>query len=846
MNVKLSIFCILMSYTALAGVDREMGKSVFANKRNHSYFEENLGQINYPNNKPAPEVKFVFKQGNLKIFLLNTGLAYQLEKFEVDSNSLPESAEADLGSFLSKTLPQKIETYRIDMQLVGANPNPEIIAEGKSNDYTNYYQPDLIQTYSYQKITYKNIYPGIDWVIYLSPPRHSELAPRHSELDSESVRGSTRMLKQVQHEADRGLKYDFIVHPGADPSLIQLKYTHTEQLFLDNKGNLILRNRLGDILENAPIAFQEQKDILVKYRLNDSVVSFELKDYQKDKILVIDPKLEWSTYYGGTQTENCLGSEVDSNNNVYIYGYTLSTNSISYTGFQNNFAGSLFNVFLVKFNTSGKRLWGTYYGSNFLLMSGKIDKKNNMILVGHTQNSTDNYAHNGHQNTHGGNMDGWIVKFDSSGNRVWASYYGGSDDDWINGCIVDTSNNIYIDGYTKSYSSIAQNGYQDTFYTKYNASGQLWSNHFLAKFNETGTRQWGTYFGISNGGNIYNSLCIDNQYLYHARQYSDTHLMFTINNFGVLAGFQFFIAKFKHNGTRVFSTPKPMNFANYSLHGIYKHDTSLYLILRISSSGMPVLSTGFKTVATGSSDYLILRLDTNFNTVWATYCGGNLTEDAFSSLVFDKYDNMYFGGRTNSTSGIYYKGINNSLSGVNDLFITKISKLGNIIWSSYFGGNSYETVSDLAVNKYNNLYITGITGSSSGLSYNGHQNSYNGLTDAFLMKISCNQYDTIRDTICSGDSLLYRGKYLKLSGFYTDTLLTWDICDSFITLHLTVHRKDTTYLYDSICSGTSYVWNGQNKTTSGVYRDTLINSVGCDSFLILNLLVKRTDTSSCL
>jgi gliding motility-associated-like protein len=110
------------------------------------------------------------------------------------------------------------------------------------------------------------------------------------------------------------------------------------------------------------------------------------------------------------------------------------------------------------------------------------------------------------------------------------------------------------------------------------------------------------------------------------------------------------------------------------------------------------------------------------------------------------------------------------------------------------------------------------------------------------MKISCNRYDTIRDTICRGDSLYYRNKYVAQAGLYTDSLLTWDICDSFITLHLTVLRKDTTYLYDTICSGTSYVWNGANRTTSGIFRDTLINNVGCDSFLVLNLLVKRTDT----
>jgi hypothetical protein len=49
-------------------------------------FEENCGQIKYPDDMPATEVKYVFKQGNLKIFLLKTGLAYQLEKLETDSN----------------------------------------------------------------------------------------------------------------------------------------------------------------------------------------------------------------------------------------------------------------------------------------------------------------------------------------------------------------------------------------------------------------------------------------------------------------------------------------------------------------------------------------------------------------------------------------------------------------------------------------------------------------------------------------------------------------------------------------------------------------------------------------
>ena len=141
---------LFLSFIGLEGQDTsQFGKS---------YFEENRGQINYLDLKPASEVKFIFKQGNLKIFLLIDGLAYQLEKFEQDTTcQLPLPIPIGTGSF---------STYRMDMLLIGANPNPEILTEGKSDDYINYYQPDLIQTHKYQKIIYKNIYPGIDWVIY--------------------------------------------------------------------------------------------------------------------------------------------------------------------------------------------------------------------------------------------------------------------------------------------------------------------------------------------------------------------------------------------------------------------------------------------------------------------------------------------------------------------------------------------------------------------------------------------------------------------------------------------------------------------------------------------------------
>ena len=177
----------------------------------NTYFEENLGQIKYIDDKPAPEVKYIFKQGNLKIFLLRSGLAYQLENYLAPTLSngngeagtqLSESASADSESFFMDTTPKRLQTYRMDMELIGANPNPEIFAERKSENYTNYYHPDLIQTHNYDKITYKDIYPGIDWVVYIV------------DIDSNSARENSLEFKnkysklKIQHS--KFFKYDLI------------------------------------------------------------------------------------------------------------------------------------------------------------------------------------------------------------------------------------------------------------------------------------------------------------------------------------------------------------------------------------------------------------------------------------------------------------------------------------------------------------------------------------------------------------------------------------------------------------------------------------------------------------
>lgn len=839
MNIKLSFYFVLMSYTALAGVDDAINKSVFANKINHC-FEENLGQINYPDNKPAPEVKYVFKQGNLKIFLLKNGLAYQLEKYLTPTLSigeggvepqLPVSASADSGSF------SNLETYRMDMELIGANPNPEIIAEGKSQDYTNYYNADLIQTHSYQKIIYKNIYPSIDWVIYLA-----------KDIETEEPKNDNSTLK-INHS--KLFKYDFIVHPGADPALIKLKYKNAEQIYLDQFGNLILRNRLGDIKENTPIAFQNQAKIIAKYILTDSIVRFQTDKYDKSQNLIIDPKLEWSTYYGGNLIDALGDCAIDSKGMIYGIGASYSSSNIYYQGYQSSIAsGSSFSAILVKFSPQGQRIWATYYGGNFGLVKLKLFADSILYTYANVSATSNIQAFNGFQMSFGGGSsapaDGAVFRFDTNGYRIWATFYGGNNIDNIGDLDSDSKGNLYLFGATSS-PNLAFNAHQSVL-VKYNNSistGLDSGNHYLVKFNPLGHRIWSTYLGAA-GINTNLTIGINKlDQIFVLSSYRDTAFLFRFNHPpACTTKLRSFLAKLDTNGVLLDCNCVLLDTMVFARRMKIDHENNIIIVGAGIANGLGV--NGFKDTLSGFADAYIIKIDTAAKIKWATYYGGNQAEN-FIGIDIDRKNNIYVAGITSSTSGsIGYRGMKMTYQGGTfDGLIVKFRPNGQRIYGSYWGGSLTDGISSIRLYNDNTIYLTGNTRSTSGISYNGHQNAYGGGTadDGFLTKYICSSDTILYDTICRGDTFMFNGQKILLAGSYKDTLDNWEYCDSFITLYLTVLRRDTTTLYDTICSGARYVWNGQNRTSSGVYRDTLVNKVGCDSFLILNLHIKRTDTA---
>ena len=86
---------------------------------------------------------------------------------------------------------------------------------------------------------------------------------------------------------EKGFEQDFIVHPGADPSLIRMRFAGHEELYVDDKGKLVHGNRLGRFVEAGPASFQGTDVVRTSFDLRDDLLAFGISDYDKAKCVEI-------------------------------------------------------------------------------------------------------------------------------------------------------------------------------------------------------------------------------------------------------------------------------------------------------------------------------------------------------------------------------------------------------------------------------------------------------------------------------------------------------------------------------------------------------------------------------
>jgi len=230
--------------------------------------------------------------------------------------------------------------------------------------------------------------------------------------------------------------------------------------------------------------------------------------------------LVYLTYLGGSGDDGVAGIAVDSADNVYITGVTDSTNFPTVNAFQTTFGGfggsSFFRVgdaFLAKLNPAGNALlFSTYLGGALDddALAIAIDANGNSYICGSTMSDNFPTTQGAFQPSFrgGGGQpilagyaggDAWVAKFDTNGNRIYATYIGGIGDDLAATIAVDSAGNAYIGGYTTSFDFPTTPGALQTTFGGSDTTQDVYYNFgdaWIAKLNPAGSALiFSTFFG---------------------------------------------------------------------------------------------------------------------------------------------------------------------------------------------------------------------------------------------------------------------------------------------------------------------------------------------------------------
>jgi hypothetical protein len=693
-----------------APVDKPSSKPAFEMRMQG--FIENKGQVLDFEGNACTEALYVFQASGMRVFITQEGLAYQFQQEQTSDHSKDTAW---------------MQVHRMDMKLNGMRKPTSIRSEGKSRDYLNDLRAGVLDIHSYQKITMASVYPNIDWVIYTESGKVKYDFVVHPGGNPEDIQLKFTGHDAVALNADGGLRascgmgevnesapvsfqnhkqvstafvlkddiigfkpshYDPTQTLTIDPEVVWCTYyggtggdwfnvtiavspdghiyhsanTTSDNIAVngyslqrksqycpyvvkfDSAGNRIWSTYIGSrsgvldpnsTIESQSIALDASGNIYIggthsigpvlsnysSFSMSGLTTQGAHKVSATDQVEGLLIKLNaqgqmlWGTLYGGNLQDRISGVTCDAMQNVYICGTTQSPTGIAQNGHIITHSGGQTVGFLAKMDSAGNRVWGTYYygsnvyGSSVLPKAIALDSAGFIVMVGH---ATDNgLATTGaYQSLRAGLEDGFMSMWNPQGALTYATYLGGSAQDYVSSVVIDRSQNIYVGGLTYSKSGIALNGHQMIA----GSSNSGISDVFLTKFNRsTGMPFWSTYIGGSDSENL-------------------------------SAG------------------------------------NTEYMSLAVSDSG--ICYAAFTTRSTNNIEFRGFKSNPNFydigimafspegSRIWGSYFGGNGAEH-YPAITIDNHDKLYVSGLTNST-GIANRGITQFMGGGYDCFIAQI------------------------------------------------------------------------------------------------------------------------------------------------------------------------------
>ncbi len=479
---------------------------------------------------------------------------------------------------------------------------------------------------------------------------------------------------------EHGYEYNFVIRPGANINDIRLKIEGPEYISLI-RDTLKFKTRFGDLEELIPESY---------YIVNDSRVDIELRFKRIDN---------------------------------EVYGF-----SVNKTVPENS---------LLVIDPSSIRLWGTYYGGTELDNNGRcaIDRFYDVFLAGWTYSANNIASSGSYQDTLAGTYNVFLAKFNAAGQRQWGTYFGQGSEE-LGTCTVDKTGNIYISGDTKSTSGIASPGAHQTVY-----GGGL-DDCFIEKFNQSGERLWGTYYGGAHTDDAGTVTTDKNGNVFLSGQTaSDTGIAtpgsYQPNRYNTNT--DVFLAKFDSNGVRQWGTYYGGELNDYNTACTTDSSGNVYFTGNTSSL-KNIASPGAydTTYGGGSADAFLVKFTSGGQRLWATYYGGANYDNPFD-CVSDNVRNVYIVGETSSLNGIASTGCFQPTygGGFYDAFIVKFDSSGQRLWGTYYGGTNFDEAIGCAIGWNNDIFIAGYSASTNNISTpNSYQPAMAGNGDGMLIKFN--------------------------------------------------------------------------------------------------------------
>ena len=698
-------------------------------------FIENHGQFRDENGNPVPDVLFKTSAPGLDVFISRKGIAYQFY----------ERVESGEGAG------QKEKKYRackavmlFDGKTMKAQSNAEVIPEYESGWYSNYYLPGapegILNVKTYKKITIKNIYKGIDWILYA--------------------------------DGNKGIKYDLIVNPGADVSDIKLKYYSEDDLEKIDSRNFRINTTMGSIEEGGLVTYQnleaksgnrQSQIINASYKIEKhpayTIVNFKVGDYDKSAPLIIDPPLTWLTYFGNGDYEGPMDLHIDNMGNIFVAGYSAYPAAMPVVDpgggawYQPAPPNDRNHCIILKFDNSETLVWATYYSGGESCFFEKVttDASGNIYCAGH---GGDNFpVLNAHQDSSNGNYEGVFVKFNANGVRQWATFYGGSGNEFLCGLDIDDSGNLYATGMTRSSDFPLVN-----FSGGYNQTYEGSDEAFLLRFNASGTCTWATCLGGTDNECAY-GVTYESGKIYLTGRTSSANFPVqnrtgAFNDNSHDGSYDIYLSMFDAaTGVCEWSTFYGGTDSEQAEDVKVDSSGNVLLFGKITSgTNFPVVNkTGAYNQAAfggGATDLFIVQFDSAGVCDWATYFGGNDHDHNGKKLrmAIDQSDNLYITTGTSSDNmplqdagnGSYY---HDTYTDGKDFYIASFDgNTRSLTWGTYLEGTTAnEWGTGIGIKSGGDIYVTGefLKAGISTVSSGGyHQPSFGGKDDGCMMKFS--------------------------------------------------------------------------------------------------------------